>query len=283
MEAIRIWRTVQEVREFTMPVNPHNPRKILVVHGVQTGTDADQHQDKLIRDLVADRLGDLKLEFAAELYRYENINDRAIAPYKLLIELIIKTPAGAALAKEALDLVGDVVIAMADNAPAHEIRQGLRARILDEYAAGNPLYLVAHSLGSIYTFDVVNQLMKEPGYFDRLDRTSWPVQGLVTLGSPIGLHMFSNPRPAVTALGGSGSYFRWRNYWDRTDPVVSGSFYGRPLDTYERAESYAALGAGQGWMIRDRIVDTAKQWLFAHTAYWTLPIVGDDLVDMIAN
>ncbi|MGH8403312.1 MAG: hypothetical protein ACRESO_07930, partial [Gammaproteobacteria bacterium] len=276
-------RTIQDVREFAMPVNPRKPRKILVVHGVETGTDADQHQDQLIRDLVTDRLGDLELAFATELYRYENINDQALASYKLLINLIVKTPVGAALAKTALDLVGDVVIALANTGPAHEIREGLRTRIETEYAAGNPLYLVAHSLGSIYAFDVVNQLMQQPKYFDRYDRATWPVQALMTLGSPIGLAMFRKPRPSVTMLGNTGNFFRWRNYWDRTDPVVSGSFYGKPLETYERAEGFISPGADRGWTIRDRIVDTGKQWLFAHTAYWTLPLVGDDLVDMISS
>lgn len=266
-----------------MPVNPQKPRKILVVHGVETGTDADQHQDQLIHDLVAARLGDLHVAFATDLYRYENINDQALAPYKLLIDLIVKTPVGAALANTALDLVGDVVIALADTGPAHAIRNGLRARIEAEYVAGNPLYVVAHSLGSIYAFDVVNQLMQQPNYFDRNDRATWPVQGLMTLGSPIGLPMFRKPRPSVTVLGTSGNFFRWRNYWDRTDPVVSGSFYGKPLETYERAESYVSPSTGRGWTIRDRSVDTGKQWLLAHTAYWTLPIVGDDLVDMISS
>ncbi|MDE2234249.1 MAG: hypothetical protein KGK44_01725 [Gammaproteobacteria bacterium] len=266
-----------------MPVNPRNPRKLLVVHGVQTGTDADQHQDQLIHDLIAGRLGDLKLEYDVELYRYENINDRATAPYQRLLELIAGTPAGAVLAGEALDLLGDVVISVADGGPAHEIRRGLRARILSEYAAGNPIYLVAHSLGSIYAFDVVNELMHTPSCYLRLDRTTWPVQGLVTLGSPIGLSMFRKTRPAVSALTGSGGFFRWRNYWDRTDPVVSGSFYGRPLVNYVRAESYVMYGNDTGWIIRDRIVDTGKQWLFAHTGYWNLPVVGDELVEMIAS
>ena len=266
-----------------MPVDPRKPRKILVVHGVETGTDADQHQDQLIHDLVADRLGDLNIQFATELYRYENINDQAVASLKALINMIIRTPVGAKLIDAAIDLVGDVVISLADTGPAHEIRAGLRERIEDEYAAGNPLYVVAHSLGSIYAFDVVNQLMQVPTCFDRNDRRTWPVQGLMTLGSPIGLAMFRSPRPAVTDRGAGANFFRWRNYWDRTDPVVSGSFYGYPQQGYQNAESYTPPGADHGWTIRDRIVNTGKHWLFAHTAYWTLPIVGDDLVDMVAN
>jgi hypothetical protein len=266
-----------------MAVDPHKTRKVLVVHGVETGTDADQHQDRLIHDLVAARLGDLGVEFSAELYRYENVNDRAIAPFKTLIDMIVHTPIGAKLADEALDLVGDVVIAVADTGPAHEIRAGLSRRIEEEYAAENPLYVVAHSLGSIYAFDVVNRLMQTPGYFARGDRTTWPVQGLATLGSPIGLELFRGPRPAISDLGAGSNFFRWYNYWDRTDPIVSGSFYGRPKQDYRSAEAYVSPSADHGWTVRDRIVDSGKHWLFAHTAYWTLPIVGDGLVDMIAN
>lgn len=266
-----------------MAVDPRKTRKILVVHGVETGSDADQHQDELIRALVADRLGDLGVAFATGLYRYENVNDRAVRPLKILIDLIVATPVGAKLGDEALDLVGDVVIAVADAGPAHEIRAGLRERIEQEYATGNPLYVVAHSLGSIYAFDVVNELMRASGYFNRADRTTWPVQGLTTLGSPIGLAMFRGPRPAVSELGAGVNFFRWNNYWDRTDPVVSGSFYGRPKQGYRSAETYVSPSADQGWTIRDRIVDSGKHWLFAHTAYWELPIVGDGLVDMIAN
>lgn len=266
-----------------MAVDPGKPRKILVVHGVETGTNADQHQDELIRKLVADRMGGLGVTFTTELYRYENVNDRAIRPFKVLIDLIVATPVGAKLADEALDLVGDVVIAVADTGPAHEIRAGLRERIEQEFAAGTPLYVVAHSLGSIYAFDVVNELIRAPGFFDRSDRTTWPVQGLVTLGSPIGLAMFRGPRAAVSDLGAGTNFFRWNNYWDRTDPIVSGSFYGKPRQGYRSAETYVSPSIDQGWTIRDRIVDSGKHWLFAHTAYWELPIVGDGLVDMIAN
>lgn len=266
-----------------MPADPRKPRKILVVHGVETGSDADQHQDLLVRNLVADRLGNLGVAFSVDLYRYENVNDRATAAFKLLVDMIVATPVGASLADAAIDLIGDVVIAVADSGPAHEIRAGLRERIEAEFAAGNPLYVVAHSLGSIYAFDVVNALIGSGNYFAADDRTSWPVQGLATLGSPIGLAMFRDPRPRVSPLGGGRYPFRWRNYWDRTDPVVSGSFYGRPLETYVRAEHYASADSGAGWTIRDRIVDSGKHWLFAHTAYWTLPSIGDDLVDLIAN
>jgi hypothetical protein len=49
---------------------------------------------------------------------------------------------------------------------------------------------VAHSLGSIYAFDVLNSLIGDGEHFDPGSRKTWPIQGLLTLGSPIGLDMF---------------------------------------------------------------------------------------------
>ena len=75
-----------------MPVNPAKNRKVLVIHGVQQGADKDQHQDKQVRELINNRLGNLPVSFSTELYRYEDINDKAIAPAKALMRLIGKTP-----------------------------------------------------------------------------------------------------------------------------------------------------------------------------------------------
>lgn len=266
-----------------MAVDPKKPRKILVVHGVQTGSNADQNQHETIRALVNARLAQMSIPFETEMYRYENINDKALKPYKKLLSLIVASPVGSILGQEAIDLIGDVVISLADGKPAQTIRQGLKDRIEQIYKDGNPLYVLAHSLGSIYAFDVVNELMRSSAYFKRESRTTWPVQGLITIGSPIGLQMFRKSRSKIISLGEGTKFFRWRNYWDRTDPVVSGSFYGKPREGYQNAETYHSSDPNQGWAVRDRIVDTGNSWLFAHTAYWTLPILGDDLVDMIAN
>lgn len=266
-----------------MAVDPKKARIILVVHGVETGTNADQNQHEVIRTLVNTRLAQLSIPFKTEMYRYENINDKVLQPYNRVLSTIVNSPVGSYLAQEALDLIGDVVISLDAGKPAQAIRQGLKDRIEQIYSNGNPLYILAHSLGSIYAFDVVNELMRSPSYFKRESRTTWPVQGLVTIGSPIGLQLFRKSRSKIIAMGEGTKFFRWRNYWDRTDPVVSGSFYGKPREGYQNAESYLSSDPNQGWVIRDRIVDTGKAWLFAHTAYWTLPILGDDLVDMIAN
>jgi hypothetical protein len=267
-----------------MPVDPSKPRKVLVVHGVQSGTDVDLDQDHLVAALIEARLGGLPLQYEVDLYRYENINDRALAKFKRLIGLIAATPLNAIVANTVLDLVGDVVIALADDSTAAGVRAGLRKRIVETYELGQPCYVVAHSLGSIYAFDVINELMKTSGYFERGSRKTWPVQGLVTMGSPIGLGMFRiGSRRRVANLGQGTKWFRWINYWDRTDPVVSGQIFGKHLTGLRIAEKYLAPDLKQGWVIRDRPTDTGKVWIMAHVAYWQNPMVGDGLVDLITN
>jgi len=267
-----------------MSVDPKNPRTVLTVHGVQTGDNSDQQQQEQIRALIDSRLGGIPLNFQTEMFRYEDINDDAQALYQKLIKLIVSTPTGGYLAQQALDLLGDVVTAYRDTGTAADIRDSLRETIIDIFDAGNPCYLVAHSLGTIYAFDVVNDLMKERGYFDRASRRTWPVQGMVTMGSPIGLDMFQSARRAqLSELGAGDKWFRWLNYWDRTDPVVSGKIFGAQQRGFEIAEHYQSSSPEQGWVVRDRVVDTGKHWLLAHVAYWDNPMVGDGIVDMITN
>jgi LysM repeat protein len=272
------------VRKTHISVDPKKPRKILVVHGVQTGSDNDQNQDDLVSNLIKNRLGNIPLKFKTELYCYENINDEAQKKYKKLAGLILQTPIGKIVADKAIDLIGDVVTSYQDTSTAAEIRAGLKDRILEIFRDGNPCYLVAHSLGTIYAFDVLNELMRENQYFDRNSRKTWPVQGLLTLGSPIGLDMFKQGgRTEVASLGAGDKWFRWLNFWDRTDPVVSGNIFGQQLSGYAIAEKYQSASLNQGWVMRDKAIDTGKVWLMAHVAYWDNPIVGDSLVDMITN
>lgn len=266
-----------------MPVDPNKPRTILVIHGVQTGSDSDLNQDQLIADLLDSRLGNMPLNFNTDLYRYENINDQAQAKYTRLLKIFELIPIGGMLAADATDLVGDVVTARLDTSTAHQIRQGFKQKILTIFEAGNPCYVVAHSLGTIYAFDVINELMAEPNLFDRNSRKTWPVQGLITLGSPIGISMFRSSRTQIQKLGEGNKFFRWMNYWDRTDPVVSGRIFGENLAGFEIAESYRIDSPDQGWVIRDKPVDTGKIWLMAHVAYWHNPMVGDGLFDLVTN
>jgi len=264
-----------------MPVDPGLPRKVLVVHGVQS-SDTNLNQDVLINELIKTRIDNIPLSYTCELYRYENLNVAAMEKYSKLLDLLVGNPIGEAVGGSVLEMVGDVVISLEGGATADEIREGLRKKILEIFAAGNPCYVVAHSLGTIYTFDVLNALIGSDDYFDRGSRKTWPVQGLMTLGSPIGLEMFQvEGREGVKDFGAGDKWLRWLNIWDPNDPVVSGQIFGQHLSRFKIAEKFLSGDPKQGWVIRDIATDTGKSWLMGHTAYWHSPIVGDKLVDML--
>ena len=67
------------------------------------------------------------------------------------------------------------------------------------------------------------------------------------------------------------------------DPVVSGSFYGSPQQGYRIAERFVTDAGTSGWDIQDRVVNTGKAWLMAHTAYWNYPPLGDDLASLMSR
>jgi hypothetical protein len=267
-----------------MPVDPSLPRKILVVHGVQSSTNAKQNQHKEIESLIKDRLNGLPLRFATEMYRYEDLNDAAQKKFRKVLDLFLtsmkaKVPLG--WVGTTADVIGDAVIALKNDATAAKIRKGLSDHILKIYEAGNPCYIVAHSLGSVYAFDVVNSLIADSEYFVRDRRRTWPIQGLVTLGSPLGLSIFKRNR--VRRLGAGRKLLRWINYWDRTDPIVSGSFYGKPRQGYDIVERFTQDHPEAGWLIQDRVVDIGRAWLLAHIGYWNHPAIGDDLITLISS
>lgn len=266
-----------------MAVDPNLPRKILVVHGVQTGTGEDQDQHVIIRDMVEDRLGGLPLDFETELYTYENINDRAQRGFRDVVALLLtamQARVALPVTDAAIDLIGDVVISLEDGSTAELIRAGLEELIRLIFDEGNPCYVLAHSLGSVYAFDVIKRLIADPALFVRDQRRTWPVQGLVTTGSPLGLSLFKRNR--VRKLGPGRKLLRWYNYWDRTDPIVSGSFYGHPHQDYRIVERFADDHPNTGWIIQDRIVDIGRPWLLAHVGYWRHPALADDLITFIS-
>jgi hypothetical protein len=261
-----------------MAVDPTKPKRVLVVHGVQSGTDADQNQHQLIEALIKTRLNNAPLRFDTEMYRYENINDQAQQGLRQVIKLFFDN----LLVKKGVDLAADIVldvlIALKGDSTAYTIRQGLVDRLLQIHQDGNPVYVVAHSLGTIYAFDAVNQLIGTSGLFEPGDRKTWPVLGLVTLGSPIGLRMFNRNR--VKAIGKGKRSLSWVNYWARTDPVITGSFYGKPRAGYDIVERFAVKDSG--WDIKDRSVDVGTVWLQAHCGYWSHAGLGDDLVSLLS-
>lgn len=265
-----------------MPLDPTKQRKIVVVHGVQTGDDDELSQDNSIRELLETRLGDVGLDFEVVLYKYENINNEVLDKYQDLSKLLISNTLGATLAQNIIDIVGDVVISLAHNSTAQKIRQGLTDKILGYYNDGHPVYLVAHSLGTVYSFDVINDLMRHRKYFERDNRLTWPVLSWLTLGSPLGLKLFKvTGRDKLTDLGQGEGKFPWRNYYDPNDPVVSGNVFGAQLGNVKIAESFIDDSEAQGWWAKDYSINTGKLHLLAHIAYWDVPVVGEGIRSMV--
>jgi hypothetical protein len=183
-----------------------------------------------------------------------------------------------------------VVIASANTSTAKKIRRKLAKKILESYATGNQLVIVAHSLGTVYALDTIGELIATKDLFDGDDRSSWPVQGLITMGSPLGLDLnilgqsIFAKRPIVP-LDAQFQVLPWHNFFNRLDPVVSGNVFGRPVNVsgargpVERR--YGENTSTSQWLLQGHAVTSGKQWLLAHTAYWKNPRIGDRIVDML--
>jgi hypothetical protein len=277
-----------------MPVDFRKPAHVLAVHGVQTSENSEIQSEQQIRRLLVRSLADIHVdrEFDVRGYLYEDINDNAVRFYKTLTGALTSSQplAGKAL-KTFIDLAGDVVIAAKNTSTAHRIRKGLRQAILDSYRGGHQLVVVAHSLGTVYALDVINALIRDGRYFKGDDRRTWPVQGLVTLGSPLGLGLefagvkIFEMRDIASIADARYSLFPWHNYFNRLDPIVSGNIFGSPVAIEGASgpveQRYGAVVQASNWLLQGHVVGSGQQWLLAHVEYWDNPVIGDRLVDML--
>lgn len=268
------------------------PPYLLVVHGVQGGEDADLRNHEVVRQnltkLVAspDLHFDTPFSFETGIVRYEDINDEA----SYLVRRVLASLTGNAIAgwvvDKAADLVTDVLLALEEGGTYDAITDHIQQRIEAIHAEGKPLYLVAHSLGSFYALEVINRLvgklqMSNPA------KAKWPVQGLITIGSPLGLSLFRRGvddlrRRQIQVTVQSKPRFPWKNYWDAQDPVVTGSILGFPKESRFHLRFERQAAKHKGWNIRSEEVNAGHTGhLGAHTAYWTDPVVGQGIVNMI--
>jgi hypothetical protein len=278
-----------------MAVDLGKPPHIVVVHGVQRGSGMNIKLDSTVRKLV-DRVleqSHITEDYAVRQYVYEDKNNRhPTARLGKLVATAIsrgRPLAGRAL-REAIDLVGDVVINATDSSTAGDIRAGLADFIVDSHDQGHRVLLLGHSLGSVYALQTLNELIRSDGLFEGDDRRLWVTQGLVTLGSPLGLdiqlpgiRLF--PRVTIEAVPSDVERLPWHNFYSRHDPVVSGRVFGTrvvvegsdgPTEMRYRADTDTA-----GWLLHGHFVNSGVKWLLAHTAYWKDPTVGVRLVSML--
>lgn len=274
-----------------MGVNSGNKSKILVIHGVQTGDNQDLRQHEVIRKNLEKQLGGLDIPFETDIFKYEDINDETTYLIKKILAAMTGNKITGWLVEEAVDLAGDVGIALLKGEVYRLIVDRFKAKIMESYEKEEPVYIVAHSLGTIYAFDAVNELIKEEGLFLYNRMETRAVQGLVTLGSPIALDLFDRDWKKMTSLVPAGQtvdintkLFPWINYWDPTDPVVSGSLVGLPWD---EGKFRARFGDDEtylkGWDVMSRSVITNSGHLGAHTAYWNDVDVMMSIRQMVAR
>lgn len=275
-----------------MPVDFKQPPEILVIHGVQMGDDNDLRQHETIKANLDALISDPELHFADPLefhtaiFKYEDINDEA----SYLVRRILASMTGNAIAgwvvDKAADLVGDVFLAISQGAVYQQITRRLEERILSVHEQGKPLYVVAHSLGSYYAFEVINGLIRK-WRMANSDRKIWPVHGLVTIGSPLGLELFKRDAESLNRVKEdvnmkSRPRFPWKNYWDRQDPVVTGNIMGFPKENRFPLRFNRQAAKRKGWNIRSEEINSGHTaHLGAHTAYWRDRTVGQGLVNML--
>jgi hypothetical protein len=277
-----------------MSVDFRKDAHILAVHGVQLGEDESIKSEEAVRKIVAKSLSRSHLEREFEVFGffYEDINDQAQKFYKA-IALAVSSGiplAGSAL-KAVIDIAGDVVTAAKNTSTAKKIRNNLRKRILRSYKDGHQLVVISHSLGTIYALDVINELIGKEEYFEGDDRNTWPVQGLITMGSPLGLEIETlgatlfEKRKIEPVANAEFEVFPWHNYFNRLDPIVSGRVFGAPLKVKGAKgpveHRYGEDTKGAQWLLQGHAVTSGKQWLLAHTTYWKNPKIGDRLVDLL--
>lgn len=270
-------------------VDPKKDIHVLVVHGVQASTDDKLKQDVWIRDMMIRNLNGAPINFDVSLFKYENINNANQTQFINCMNMVtsaltsqisiwgVPSAVNWGISKVG-SLVDDVLIAVdREGATAQLIKNNLKAAIVNLFNQGRPVYLVAHSLGTIYAYWALSELLRDPRYFDPKSKRSWPVQAFFTLGSPLVLKMFG-AKACLPFTGASfPSPFIWYNFYDLADPIITGSAFGILDYNFVGVERFIA----DGFFIDDLKIDTGKAWLFAHTAYWKNEIVGQALTNMV--
>ena len=93
------------------------------------------------------------------------------------------------------------------------LRTKVRKKVEDQWENGKRVMIIAHSMGSIMTYDVLRELGREgPNY---------RIEHLVTIGSPLGLpHVVYKAHEEFGRLRTPSIVDKWSNLADRRDPVA---------------------------------------------------------------
>lgn len=128
---------------------------------------------------------------------------------------------------------------------------GIRAAVRKVIAAHPKCVVIAHSLGTVITTDILRIEQQKDNF------KSLPISGLITLGSP--LNFLRRNRPIKKAFP-----FKWRNFFYPQDKIV----FGGPLKTN--------LFPGVG----NLKLNDKEGLLISHTSYWNSVAIGNAIYRM---
>ena len=171
--------------------------------------------------------------------------------------------------------LGDVV-AYVDESP-NNIRTTVWERMKRGLTGAGSFSIIAHSLGSVIAFDFLYHLFVEGVLFDPVSEPAELVAelqrrlaGFYTMGSPVGLFMLRKGslwKPADAERAGAPPFGTlenpipegrvWQNFWDKQDVIA-----------YPLERLFATNPANAGRPLRDVLVNTGAEPIFAHIRYW---------------
>ncbi|WP_030154385.1 hypothetical protein [Streptomyces sp. NRRL S-244] len=137
------------------------------------------------------------------------------------------------------------------------IDRRIRDRVAEQLDAAGPTIVIAHSLGTVVTFETLH------------DHTG-PVPLFVTLGSPIGMRTAVRPRMRPQPLRAPATVGGWLNFWDRDDFIA-----GQPELEKWIAPNAAAVGPVS------RRIDSDGAWAHPAVKYLSQPGVAGPVAEAL--
>lgn len=184
------------------------------------------------------------------------------------------------------ELVADYLLDVITYARHGEAIRAHVERQIEQAGPGRPL--LAHSLGSVIACDLVTQWAAE-GAFER-DPEAWPIRGLVTIGSPLGINV-----PFMSGLGFldragrlerlfSESFrlpspWRWLNIHDPNDVVVQGALSAATMG--KPAPDLSAMPGYQRLNVEHLAPINSGGILSSHGGYWTHNAVAQAFLELL--
>jgi hypothetical protein len=182
---------------------------------------------------------------------------------------------------ELADLVADVFIYDGPTR-TRRIKDVVRQQLLAAHAKSKRgVILYGNSLGSVVALDILMDLIAEGRIGAAVPKKDWPVRGLFTTGSPLGIDVplisgfVDRAARLAKLLPQPLKSFPWLHLYDASDPVASGNILGIANDP-----SRLARITGYGKLRLTDLSPNSGFHLQAHTGYWDHPMIAQQLLAM---